>query len=107
MKYIEQHDPVSGWSFEIPEIPADGLTTMEEVIVTYAEYFHAAVASALYNAVELDLDRVPVLAVQGLDEILELRKEDYSSQLETTLEYFEKREEYELCSALVKLREKL
>lgn len=107
MIYIEYYDPRTELSFEIPELDMSGFASIEEAMVALTPEVHAAVLSALHNAAELEIDRVPVFVVAGGTSVILLDREEYLNKLESTLSYFQELEEYELCSHLIEIRKKL
>lgn len=107
MNYINQYDEESGYTFEIPEIELPADVELEEALLHRSAEIHAALLSALYNGITLNLDQVPVFAVKGADSVVGLPREDFGDRLETSLSYFQALEEYEICSTLTALREQL
>lgn len=107
MNYIEQYDEESDYTFEIPELDTDGYATLEEFAESQTADIFEATLSAIYNAVELDLDRVPVFAVKGSDIVISLGRAQFRDKLERCLDYYQSIEEYEICSTVKDLQEKI
>jgi hypothetical protein len=107
MKYVEEYDEELDMTFEIPELDPAGHEDMEDFIQENQAEVQAAVLSALYNAIELGLDRIPVFVVKGADSVVSLGREDFKEKLDLCLEYFTQIEEYEICATLTRLNKKL
>ena len=109
MKLIEQYDEDLDLTFEIPQIKMAPDYSVETAIAQNPEIYYAAVLSALHSAIKMDLPHVPLLSVEGSEDILVLVKGrgDYSEKLEDTLVYFQLKEEYEICTVLRELAKEL
>jgi hypothetical protein len=107
MKYVEEYDEELDMTFEIPELDSDGYSDIDDFVINNQAEIQAAVLSALYNAIELELDRVPVFVVKGADSVVSLAREDFKEKLDLCLEYFTQIEEYEICVTLARLNKKL
>lgn len=107
MEYIEHYDEEKDLAFEIPEVSMKNYSSLEELFNEQIGIYHASVLSALYNAIELDLKDVPFISVKELSLIVYLHEREYEEKLEKCLEFFLSVEEYEICSALKKMKSKL
>ena len=107
MDFIEQYDEENDYYFEIPEIEIATDQTIEDFLNSEDADLYAALLSALYNAITLGFDTVPVFAVKYEDNIVNINREEYPESLDNCLKYFTKLEEYELCQVLADLKKKL
>ena len=109
MVLIEHYDEDLDLTFEIPQIKMKSGYSVEEVITQNEEIYYAAVLSALHSAITMDLPHVPLLAIEGEEDILVLEKgkEDYREKLGDSLVYFQFKEEYEICTVLAELAKEL
>jgi|LakMenE18May11ns_1017448.scaffolds.fasta_scaffold9526119_3 hypothetical protein len=107
MNYIEQYDEESDYTFEIPELDTAGYATLEEFAESQSAEIYEATLSAIYNAIELDLDWVPVFAVKDSDSVVSLNRDLFRDKLDRCLSYYQSIEEYEICSTIKDLQEQL
>lgn len=104
MKYIEQYDEASGYTFEIPELELMPGLEMKDALARLAPEIHEAMVSALYHGINFDCEQVPVFAIKGSDLVMNLSCDEYRDRLESTLAYFQSIEEYEVCQALIEIK---
>ena len=107
VKYIQHYDEELKKTFEIPEYDFEGLDTFEDFVKADPALFNAAVLSAVFNGVTMDLPTVPVFVIKGTDKCFSIIKEDYAEKLDICLTFFEGLEEYEICKTLIELKDKL
>ena len=107
MKYVEEYDAELDMMFEIPELDSADYGEMDEFLAAHEAEIQAAVLSALWNAAELGLDRIPVFVVKGVNSVVNLAREDFQQKLDSCLEYFTRVEEYEICATLTQIAKKL
>lgn len=107
MNYIEHYDEELDLAFEIPELDMSGYATLEDFFEGEAALVNAALLSALYNAIEMELDQVPVFAVKESDSVVSISRDQYEEKIESCIGYFTLIEEYEFCTVLTKLKAKL
>lgn len=107
MNYIEHHDEELNMTFEIPELDMTGYWELEDFLAEHEAQVQAAVLSALYNAIELGLDHIPVFGVKESNSVVSLNRDQFHEKLEGALAYFTKMEEYEICGTLANLKKKL
>lgn len=107
VKYVDFYDEDLKKSFEIPEYDLGEAMTMDDFVKESPAIFNAAILSALYNAITLDLPSIPVFTIKGVEEGFTILRSDYAEKLEICLKYFESIEEFEFCTTLINLKEKL
>ena len=107
MNWTEYYDETSGLTWEIPEIAIDRLHSLKGVDPSLSTEVWTAVLSALYNAIQLGCDEVPVFGVAGSDSVVTLQRADFAEKIELAMEYFEELEEYEACQCLQELKKNL
>lgn len=107
MNYIEHWDQELDLTFEIPELDMDGYFDLEEFLADHSEELHAALLSALYNAHELQIDRVPAFAVKGSDAVVCIERPEFAEKLDSCIRYYSQKEEYEICKLLTTIKSEL
>ena len=61
----------------------------------------------IIEGVESDLESVNIAEIKNHDIVISVPKEEWKAGLENAMDYYIKREEYEICSKIKKLIEKL
>jgi len=107
IKYIEYYREDIDTSFEIPVFDLSSYKSIEDFEEQEAEIFCEALVSGLYNAIELDIDWIPIFAIENSDLVLTMERETYEEKLKFCLDYYVSVENYEYCSTLKTLKEKL
>lgn len=106
MEMFEQFEEELDRYFEIPELDSTIYPSTQDFLKKERHAIMVASCSALHSAVTLKLPYVPVFAFKGLDLIARMEESEYLRKFEETIEYFQEREEYELCAALLNLKNK-
>jgi len=107
IKYTEYYREDIDISFEIPVFNLDKYKTVEEFEEEEIEIFCGAITSALYNAIELNIDWIPIFSIENTDLVLSMEKKHYREKLEFCLDYYLSVENYECCGVLKLLEKKL
>lgn len=106
MEMFEQFEEELGQTFEIPELDSRSYPSTADFLKAERHSIMVASASALHSAVSLKLPYVPVFAFKGIDLVARMEESEYLRKFSETIEYFQDREEYELCAALLNLKNK-
>lgn len=107
IKYIEYYREDMDTSFEIPVFDLSGYESIEDFEKQEVEIFCEALVSGLYNAIELNIDWIPIFAIEDSDMVLSMESEHYMEKIKFCLDYYVSVENYEYCSILKILEEKL
>jgi len=103
MTYIEHYDAASNQYFEIPEFDITGYKTLEDFVSSDEDSIQAALLSAVYHGVTLNLKSAPVFAIKESDSVVTISKDDYLAKINMCIIYYSSIEEYEICATLVDL----
>jgi len=106
IKYIEYYREDIDTSFEIPVFDLSSYESIEDFEEKEIEIFCESLVSGLYNAIELDIDWIPIFAIENSDLVLTMEREAYEEKLKSCLNYYISTENYEYCSILKTLEEK-
>ena len=106
MKYTEYYREDIDTSFEIPIFDLSTYESVEEFEEKQEEVFCEALFSGLYNAIQMDLDWIPVFCIEDTEMVLTMEKEYYEEKIERCISYYVSVENYEYCNILKILKEK-
>jgi hypothetical protein len=107
MKYTEYYREDIDIAFEIPIFDLSGYGSVEEFEEQEEEIFCEALFSGLYNAIQMDLDWIPVFLIDNSDLVLTMEEQYYEEKIDRCLEYFISVENYEYCNILKILKDKI
>lgn len=98
---IEHIDP-DGRTWDIPYFESDNI----ETLLAEKQYeVHSAILNSLIQLAKEGIDQVPSFSVNEL--VFEVNRETALDNLEKCLDYYEITEQFEKCSEIVKLKDKL
>ena len=107
MEYEEHWDEENDLVWELPLIKVEDFLGLESLSFSHSLEIWEAVVSAIYNAVDLGLERVPVFILDGTDSVVTLDRDQFESRLDEAQKYYSSHEAYELCHAIGIIKEKL
>ena len=93
--------------FTIPEMVMMGDETIEDFLHRERDTINRAILVAINLMIDLDKDTVPVFAIDEVDCIFNLSREEAKSNIEKYVSYFTEIEDYETCVILINLKSKL
>jgi hypothetical protein len=106
IEYIEYYREDIDTSFEIPVFDLSRYDSIADFCEQEVEIFCESLVSGLYNAIELNVDWIPIFAIRNSDTVLSMESEYYIEKLKFCLDYYVSVENYEYCSILKILEEK-
>jgi hypothetical protein len=107
MNLILHYDESLDLEFEIPELIAAGHPDIPSFLEAHQSEVNEAMLSALHTAIDMSLSCVPVFVIKGVDEVFNIKREEFQRQCDRLLEYYSGLEEFELCIVLQQLKAKL
>lgn len=107
MRYTEYYREDIDTSFEIPIFNLSAYESIEDFEEQQEEVFCEALFSGLYNAIQMDLDWIPVFLIEDTEMVLTMEKEYYDEKIDRCISYYVSTENYEYCNILKILKEKL
>lgn len=102
-----QYRNEDGQEFVIPELAMLDEETTEDFLGRERDTISRAVALAAMLLVEFDLKVVPTFAVEGLEVVFSLNRDEAVYSVDQCIAYFTEIEEYETCDKLLKLKSKI
>jgi hypothetical protein len=103
--FIEHEE--EGRVFIIPELVMLDNEVVEDFLKRKRDSINHAILVAIKLMIKLELDVVPVFAVEGVDVIFSLSRDEAKENMENYISYFTEIEEYEKCGLLLNLKTKL
>lgn len=94
-------------TFTIPELVMSDEETVEDFLHRERDTINRAVLVSIKLMVKLELETVPAFAVEGIDIVFALSRDEAIANMEKYVEYFSEVEEYEKCGELINLKSKL
>lgn len=105
-EFIQYRDE-DGQEFVIPELVMLDEETTDDFLDRERDSISRAVALAAMLLVEFDLKVVPTFAVEGLEVVFSLNRDDAAYSVDQCIAYFTEIEDYEKCAKLLNVKSKL
>jgi hypothetical protein len=105
MSDLQDNEEELNFEFEVPEFTLGDYESFDDFAIKEEDTLRGAIAQALFHAADLQIEAVPVCVFTDTDAMFMLNRDEYVPQLEKTLDYFSKLEEFEICAGLVAIRE--
>ena len=87
---------------KIPQISLEDFETKAKKRIVYN-----SLVESVTNGLKLDLESVNIAEIKNTDIIINIPKTEWKSGLENAMNYYIEKEEYEECSKIKKLIEKI